>query len=54
VTRWLALLIWVAAAWSCSDNSAEPPREFAPPPTLGSKGGLKGGEPAAPPTVPKR
>jgi hypothetical protein len=50
----LILFVLVAAAWGCSDKSAQTPKEYAPPPSVGSSGGLKGGEPAAPPKLPKK
>lgn len=50
VARWLAAVV-LAAAVGCSDNKAETPKEYAPPPTGGAKG-LKAGEHAPPPPPP--
>jgi len=48
------VLVLATAVWGCSDKSAQTPKEYAPPPGAASGGGLKGGEPAAPPSIPKR
>jgi hypothetical protein len=49
----LILFALVGAASGCNDKSAQTPKEYAPPPSVGSSGGFKGGEPAAPPKLPK-
>jgi|SoiMethySBSTD1v2_1073268.scaffolds.fasta_scaffold856757_2 hypothetical protein len=50
----IILLVLATAVGGCSDKSPQTPKEFAPPPGAGSGGGLKGGEPAAPPSIPKK
>jgi hypothetical protein len=46
----LALAAFAAATLAgCDNKKAEAPKEYAPPPTVGPGGGLKGGEaPSAP------
>ena len=37
----------------CDDKKAEAPKEYAPPPAVGTGGGLKGGEAPTAPARPK-
>lgn len=56
LVRGLAVAALAATALSgCRDNSAQAPTEYAPPPKVGAKGGLRGSEAPGPtpPTAPQ-
>ena len=57
LVRRLAVAVVAAAALSgCHDNSAQAPKEYAPPPQVGAKGALRGGDAPSPtpPTAPQQ